>query len=204
MADEQTSPHSKRNDECPISNGRTSHTNCFIAKDIEDNNRMMSSLSCHVVNNPMEKLNTHENNGMLSDKKKNGQLSERKDPPSKAIPEVIKKTVNIHHKDEIVTYVYTLVCYKNYNIFFISPNGKFAVWVHSHNIIMPFSVEQETEIIFGERNHPYLEMFCTQFMKDHAARMKYKSIMFAMSLHNMCFDDTKALKEIFAALGDMV
>ncbi|ANQ06448.1 Uncharacterized protein PCOAH_00007330 [Plasmodium coatneyi] len=203
MADEQISPHSKRNDEGPISNGRTSHENCFIAKDIEDNNRMMSSLTCHLVNNPKEKLNTHENNGILSDKK-NGHLSERKDAPSKAIPEVIRKTVNINHKDETVTYVYTLVCYKNYNIFFISPNGKFAVWVHSHNVIMPFSVEQETEIIFGERNYPYLEMFCAQFMKDHAARMKYKSIMFAIYLHNMCFDDTKALKEIFAALSTMV
>ncbi|GAB68315.1 hypothetical protein PCYB_131900, partial [Plasmodium cynomolgi strain B] len=202
MADEQTSPRSKRNDEGPLSNERTNHANCFIAKDIEDNNRMMSSLSCHLVNNSMKKLNTHENNGMLNDKK-NGHLSERKDPPSMAIPEVIKKTVNINHKDETVTYVYTLVFYKNYNIFFISPNGKFAVWVHSHNIIMPFSVEQETEIIFGERNYPYLEMFCTQFMKDHAALMKYKSIMFAICLHNMCFDDTKALTEIFAALRAM-
>ncbi|EUD66532.1 hypothetical protein C922_03166 [Plasmodium inui San Antonio 1] len=203
MTNEQTSPCNKRNDEGLVSNGTTSHPNCFIAKDIEDNNRMMSSLSCHLVNHSMKKLNTHENNGMLSDKK-NGQLSERKDPPSKAIPEVIKKTVNINHKDETVTYVYTLVCYKNYNIFFISPNGKFAVWIHSHNIIMPFSVEQETEIIFGERNYPYLEMFCTQFMKDHAALRKYKSIMFAICLHNMCFDDTKALTEIFVALSTMV
>ncbi|ETW17712.1 hypothetical protein PFFVO_03361 [Plasmodium falciparum Vietnam Oak-Knoll (FVO)] len=119
-------------------------------------------------------------------------------------PTIITKLKNINHEDNVISYNYTLVSYKNYNIFFISHNGKFASWVYSYNVILPMSVDQETEIIFGERNYPYLEIFCSKFMKDHAAFLKYKPIIFAISIYNMSFNDTKILTQMFDHLSNIV
>ncbi|CRG95904.1 conserved Plasmodium protein, unknown function [Plasmodium gallinaceum] len=120
------------------------------------------------------------------------------------IPKVIKKYVNITHKEEVVSYIYTLVSYKNYNIFFITHNGKFASWIYTYNVILPFSVDQETEIIFGERNYPLLEIFCSKFMKDHASLLKYKPIIFALSIYKMSFDDKDILNQIFVNLSNII
>ncbi|CRH00681.1 conserved Plasmodium protein, unknown function [Plasmodium relictum] len=120
------------------------------------------------------------------------------------IPKVVKKHINITHKEEIVSYIYTLVFYKNYNIFFITHDGKFASWIYSYNVILPFSVEQETEIIFGERNYPFLEILCSKFMKDHAHLLKYKPIIFALSIYKMCFYDKEILTQIFNNLSNMI
>ncbi|KEG01488.1 hypothetical protein YYE_03584 [Plasmodium vinckei vinckei] len=121
-----------------------------------------------------------------------------------SIPKVIKKSFDINHDGELISYVYTLVSFKNYNIFFVTHNGKFASWVYTYNITMPFSLEHESEIILGERNYPYLEIFCTQFIKNNAQQLNYKSIMFAISLYKMAFDNTDILTQIFSNFKDMI
>lgn len=119
-------------------------------------------------------------------------------------PSVITRKFEITHKEEIIRYTYTLVFYKNYNIFFITPNGKFASWVYSCTHSFVDSYEQETEIIFGERDQPYLEMFCSKFMNEFATILNHVSVLFAISLYNRCYDNKEVLKQIFDNLGDII
>ncbi|GAW82836.1 hypothetical protein, conserved [Plasmodium gonderi] len=203
MKKEQHTYQCNEPNESLASNGGSNYAEGFMKNGIEERGFLNCNDNCHYENNEMKDPTRHKNKGILNDKK-NEQFSKIKKSPNNAMPMIRKKNVNINHNEEIVPYVCTLVSYKNYTIFFITPNGKFAVWVHSHNVIFPFSVEQETEIIFGERNYPFLEMFCAKFMKDHAPLLKYKPIIFAISLHKMCFDDTKVLTDIFSTLSSMV
>lgn len=121
-----------------------------------------------------------------------------------ANPSVITRKFEVTHKEGIIRYTYTLVFYKNYNIFFITPNGKFASWVYSCTHSFVDSYEQETEIIFGERDHPYLEMFCSKFMNEFATILNHASVLFAISVYNRCYDSKEVLKQIFDNLGDII
>ncbi|SBS89270.1 conserved Plasmodium protein, unknown function [Plasmodium malariae] len=174
---------------------------------IEEQKTLYSG-ECILINNLTRDINENKISESLNEVK-NEELIDKKNfhcisSNISSIPTVIKKNVNISHMEGEMSYIYTLVSFNNYNIFFITHNGKFASWVYSYNVTLPFSVEQETEIIFGERNYPYLEMFCSKFMKDHAPLLKYKPIMFAISLYKMCFHDTKILTQIFASLSNMI
>ncbi|CAD2087899.1 conserved Plasmodium protein, unknown function [Plasmodium vinckei brucechwatti] len=158
----------------------------------------------YYMNGIKEKKN---NEGIYTDEKKNnGDIKRIQNGLTEicSIPKVIKKSYDINHDGELISYVYTLVSFKNYNIFFVTHNGKFASWVYTYNITMPFSLEHESEIILGERNYPYLEIFCTQFMKNNAQQLNYKSIMFAISLYKMAFDNTDILTQIFSNFKDMI
>lgn len=119
-------------------------------------------------------------------------------------PSVIKRKFEITHKEGIIRYTYTLVFYKNYNIFFITPNGKFASWVYSCTHSFVDSYEQETEIIFGERDHPYLEMFCSKFMNEFGTILNHASVLFAVSVYDQCYDNKDVLKQIFDNLSDVI
>ncbi|SOV16240.1 conserved Plasmodium protein, unknown function [Plasmodium gaboni] len=157
-----------------------------------DNNTRNNINNVSMINKPDDENNEKDKLKILNNKENN------------INPTTITKLLNINHEDNVISYNYTLVSYKNYNIFFISHNGKFASWVYSHNVMLPMSVDQETEIIFGERNYPYLEIFCSKFMKDHATLLKYKPIIFAISIYNMSFNDTKILTQIFDHLSNII
>ncbi|SBT44470.1 conserved Plasmodium protein, unknown function [Plasmodium ovale wallikeri] len=181
---------------------------CYLQNGVYQNSNLSFSNECHLRDHVTNDGDTKKTSEGLC-----GDVRERQVGTScplhvsnddKGIPTIVKKNIYINHKEEEVKYVYTLVSFKNYNIFFITHNGKFASWVHTYNVMLPFSVEQEAEIIFGERNYPFLEMFCLNFMKDHASLLKYKPVMFAISLYKMCFDDTDILTQIFAHVSDIV
>ncbi|VWU48765.1 conserved protein, unknown function, partial [Hepatocystis sp. ex Piliocolobus tephrosceles] len=182
-------------------------SNKSIEKMLEGNNDL-SNINNHLQNYQIKNVNTNKNNEILKTNE-TGKEVENKNTPNISnnnmiIPRVIKKMYNVKHKNEIIPYFYTLVLYNNYNIFFISHNGKFASWVYTYNDTLPYDVKQESQIVLGERDYPFLEIFCSKFMKDHALLLNNKPIMFAISIYKMCFDDIQILKNIYTNLSNMI
>lgn len=172
-------------------------------------NTLYNDINTKIVSGGMLMENRME---MKKDEKKN--LSNIVDPMANIFsdqtleknsnPSVIIRQFDITQKEQIIRYNYALVFYKNFNIFFITHNGKFASWVCSCNSPFADTYEQETEIIFGERDHLYLEMFCSKFMNDCAAIFGETSVLFAISIYKMCFDDVEVLKQIFDNLMKVI
>ncbi|CDU16966.1 conserved Plasmodium protein, unknown function [Plasmodium yoelii] len=184
-------------------NGSENLLKCSPSGELNGNSYFNNNTE-YYINDIKEKKN---NQGIYTDEKKNnGDIKQIQNGLTETclIPKVIKKSFDINHDGELISYVYTLVSFKNYNIFFVTHNGKFASWIYTYNITMPFSLEHESEIILGERNYPYLEIFCTQFMKNNAQLLNYKSIMFAISIYKMAFDNTDILTQIFSNFKDMI
>ncbi|CXI17163.1 conserved Plasmodium protein, unknown function [Plasmodium berghei] len=178
-------------------NGSGNQPKCYPSGELNGNSYFNNNTEYYINDIKEKKIIEKKNNGDIK-RIQNG-LTE-----ACSIPKVIKKSFDINHDGELISYVYTLVFFKNYNIFFVTHNGKFASWIYTYNITMPFSLEHESEIILGERNYPYLEIFCTQFMKNNAQLLNYKSIMFAISLYKMAFDNTDILTQIFSNFKDMI